>query len=112
MKDYRVIFTRIGSVVLGLTTLIIFDDMSDPMTGFGDGVFGVLTPLAVGLGAASFLLFGLAPMLETLVIKAGKPRLARAIRPGITLIDATAAVPFVALGLMFAGAHVNRLFGG
>jgi hypothetical protein len=37
-----VIFTRIGSVVLGLMTLIIFDDMSDPMTEFGDGVFGVL----------------------------------------------------------------------
>ena len=83
MKDYRVIFKRIGSVVLGLMTLIIFDDMSDPMTGFGDGVFGVLTPLAVGLVAASFLLFGLAPILETLVIKAGKPRLARAIRPTV-----------------------------
>ena len=106
------IFTRIGSVVLGLMTLIIFDDMSDPMTEFGDGVFGVLTPLAVGLAAVSYLLFGLAPILETLVIKAGKPRLARAIRPGITLIDATAAVPFLALGLMFAGAHVYRLFGG
>ena len=106
------IFTRIGSVVLGLMTLIIFDDMSDPMTEFGDGVFGVLTPLTVGLVAASFLLFALAPILETLVIKAGKPQLARAIRPGITLIDATAAVPFLALGLMFAGAHVYRLFGG
>lgn len=105
------IFTQVGSVVLGLMTLIIFDDMSDPMIGFGDGVFGVLTPLAVGLVAAIFLLFGLAPILETLVIKA-KPQLARAIRPGITLIDATAAVPFVALGLMFAGAHVFKLFGG
>jgi len=30
----------------------------------------------------------------------------------VSYADTTAAVPFVALGLMFAGAHVYRLFGG
>ena len=58
------------------------------------------------------MLFGSAPFLETLVIKAGNPLLIRELRPGVTLVDVIAAVPFVVLGIMFAGAQVYRLFVG
>ena len=105
-------FMRYVSLLIGLIGLVAFDDLSDPVTGLADGLYGSLTPVALGLTCLCFLFWGLSPVLLRLVKLSGDTRLVREIKPGITLIDGLAGLSFLLLGLMFVGAHIVRLFGG
>ena len=101
---------KFASLLIGLTGLVVFDRLSDPVTGLADGLFGSLTPVAVGLACLSFLLWGLSPVLVRLIKLTGDTRLVDEIQPGVRLIDGLAGVSFLLLGLMFLGAHLVRLF--
>ena len=103
---------KFASLLIGLTMLVVFDRLSDPVTGLADGLFGSLTPLAVGLACISFLLWGLSPVLVRLVKLSGNTRLVDEIQPSITPIDGLAGVSFLLLGVMFLGAHIVRFFSG
>ena len=103
---------KFASLLIGLTMLIVFDRLSDPVTGLADGLFGSLTPLAAGLACISFLLWGLSPVLVRLVKISGNTRLVGEIQPGVTPIDGLAGVSFLLLGVMFLGAHIVRFFSG
>ena len=105
-------FMKLASLIIGLMLLMVFDRLSDPVSGLADGLFGSLTPVAVGLACLSFLLWGLSPVLVRLVKLSGNTRLVREIKPGITPIDGLAGLAFLLLGLMFVGAHIVRFFGG
>ena len=74
--------------------LVVFDCLSDPVTGLADGLFGFLTPVAVGLACLSFLFWGLFHALLRSVKLLGDTRLVREIKPGITLIDGFACLFF------------------
>ena len=101
---------KFASLLIGLMILVVFDRLSDPVTGLADGLFGSLTPVAVGLACLSFLLWGLSPVLVRLVKLSGNTRLVDEIQPGITPIDGVAGVCFLLLGVMFMGAHIVRFF--
>ena len=103
---------KLASLLIGLMILVVFDRLSDPVTGLADGLFGSLTPVAVGLACLSFLLWGLSPVLVRLVKLSGNTRRVDEIQPGITLIDGLAGVSFLLLGVMFMGAHIVRFFSG
>ena len=101
---------KFASLLIGLMILVVFDRLSDSVTGLADGLFGSITPVAVGLASLSFLLWGLSPVLVRLIKLTGDTRLVDEIQPGVTLIDGLAGVSFLLLGLMFLGAHIVRLF--
>ena len=103
---------KFASLLIGLMMLVVFDRLSDPVTGLADGLFGSLTPVAVGLACVSFLLWGLSPVLIRLVKLSGNTRLFDEIQLGITPIDGLAGVSFLLLGVMFFGAHIVRFFSG
>ena len=103
---------KFASLLIGLTILVVFDRLSDPVTGLADGLFGSLTPAAVGLACFSFLLWGLSPVLVRLVKLTDNTRLVDEIQPGVTPIDALAGASFLLLGLLFMGAHIVRLVSG
>ena len=103
---------KFASLLIGLTMLVVFDRLSDPVTGLADGLFGSLTPLAAGLACISFLLWGLSPVLVRLVKLSGNTRLVNEIQPGVTPTDGVAGVSFLLLGVMFMGAHIVRFFSG
>ena len=103
---------KFASLLIGLVFLMVFDRLSDPVSGLADGLFGSLTPVAVGLACLSFLLWGLSPVLVRLVKLSGNTRRLREIKPGITPVDGLAGLPFLLLGLMFVGAHIVRFFRG
>lgn len=103
---------KFASLLIGLVFLMVFDRLSDPVSGLADGLFGSLTPVAVGLACLSFLLWGLSPVPVRLVKPSGNTRLLREIKPGITPVDGLAGLPFLLLGLMFVGAHIVRFFSG
>ena len=103
---------KFASLLIGLMILVVFDRLSDPVTGLADGLFRSLTPVAVGLACLSFLLWGLSPVLVRLVKLSGNTRRVDEIQPGITLIDGLAGVSFLLLGGMFMGAHIVRFFSG
>ena len=101
---------KFASLLIGLMLFMVFDRLSDPVSGLADGLFGSLTPVAVGLACLSFLLWGLSPVLVRLVKLSGNTRLVREIKPGITPLDGVAGLPFLLLSLMFMGAHIVRFF--
>ena len=103
---------KFASLLIGLMILVVFDRLSDPVTGLADGLFGSLTPVAVGLACLSFLLWGLSPVLVRLVKLSGNTRRVDEIQPSITPIDGLAGVSFLLLGVMFMGAHIVRFFSG
>ena len=103
-------FMKFASLLIGLMFSMVFDRLSDPVSGLADGLFGSLTPVAVGLACLSFLLWGLSPVLVRLVKLSGNTRLVREIKPGITPLDGLAGLPFLLLSLMFMGAHIVRFF--
>ena len=49
---------KFASLLIGLMLFMVFDRLSDPVSGLADGLFGSLTPVAVGLACLSFLLWG------------------------------------------------------
>ena len=101
---------KFASLFIGLMFLMVFDRLSDPVTGLADGLFGSLTPVVVGLACLSFLLWGLSPVLVRLVKLSGNTRLVREIKLGITPVDGLAGLPFLILCLMFVVAHIVRFF--
>ena len=54
-------FMRYVSLLIGLIGLIAFDDLSDPVTGLADGLYGSLTPVALGLTCLCFFILGAFP---------------------------------------------------
>ena len=101
---------RVASLLIGLIFVVVFDRLSEPVTGLANGLFGSATPVAVGLACLSVLLWGLSPVSVRLVKMSGTTRLVREIRPIITPVDGLAGLPFLLLCLMFVGARIVRFF--